>query len=392
MHRRSLLLAALLSSGAGQDLAAEIIPVGFLGTPPPPRGTESPVDEVAPDAGLAGARLGIRDNDGTGRFTGQRFTLSGHMLAPGEDAVAAATALADGGIRFLVACLPAAVLQKVLDAPALRDVLILNAAAPEDALRNESCRANLLHTAVSHAMLADGLAQYLVWKRWPRWFLVVGRQPGDALYAAALHRAAERFGAEIVAEKPWRFEMGQGRTDTGYVTLQTEIPAFTRVRDHDVLVVADEGDEFGAYLEGRTARPRPVAGTHGLVATGWSPVTEAWGATQLQNRFHGLAGRRMTAWDYAAWLAVRAVGQAAIRGHTSDPTAITARMRGPDFLLAGFKGQGLSFRDWDGQMRQPVLIAGPRLLVSASPQPGFLHQVTPLDTLGYDRPESGCKL
>lgn len=314
------------------------------------------------------------------------------MLVPGEDAVAAATAMADGGIRFLTACLPAAVLRQVLDAPALRDVLILNAAAPEDALRNGSCRPNLLHTAVSHAMLADGLAQYLVWKRWPRWFLVVGRQPGDALYAAALHRAAERFGAEIVAEKPWRFEMCQGRTDTGHVTLQTEIPAFTRVRDYDVLVVADEGDEFGAYLEGRTARPRPVAGTHGLVATGWSPVTEAWGATQLQNRFRSLAGRRMTARDYAAWLAVRAVGQAAVHGRTSDPAAIAARMRDPDFLLAGFKGQGLSFRDWDGQMRQPVLIAGPRLLVSASPQPGFLHQVTPLDTLGHDRPESGCRL
>ena len=28
------------------------------------------------------------------------------------------------------------------------------------------------------------------------------------------------------------------------------------------------------------------------------------------------------------------------------------------------------------------------MLVSVSPQEGFLHQRTPLDTLGYDEPES----
>jgi hypothetical protein len=31
-------------------------------------------------------------------------------------------------------------------------------------------------------------------------------------------------------------------------------------------------------------------------------------------------------------------------------------------------------------------------VVSISPQPGFLHQVNTLDTLGFDRPETKCKL
>jgi hypothetical protein len=31
-------------------------------------------------------------------------------------------------------------------------------------------------------------------------------------------------------------------------------------------------------------------------------------------------------------------------------------------------------------------------VVSVSPQEGFLHQFSELDTLGYDQPESGCKL
>jgi ABC transporter substrate binding protein (PQQ-dependent alcohol dehydrogenase system) len=68
-----------------------------------------------------------------------------------------------------------------------------------------------------------------------------------------------------------------------------------------------------------------------------------------------------------------------------------AYLRGSDFILSGFKGQGQSFRPWDGQMRQPILIAGPRLLVSLSPQAGYLHQGSELDTLGTDREESRCR-
>ncbi len=221
---------------------------------------------------------------------------------------------------------------------------------------------------------------------------MTGRTPGDKLQAEAFRRAAKRFGAEIAAEKDWTFRPGHARTDTGHVALQSEIPAFTQVRDHDVLVVADETNEFGDYLPGRTALPRPVAGTHGLVATAWSAVSEQWGATQLQARFEKQAGRRMNAVDYAAWAAARAIGEAAIRARSSDPAVIAAYLRGPDFILSGFKGQGQSFRPWDGQMRQPILIAGPRLLVSVSPQTGYLHRGSELDTLGTDREESRCRL
>jgi ABC transporter substrate binding protein (PQQ-dependent alcohol dehydrogenase system) len=158
-----------------------------------------------------------------------------------------------------------------------------------------------------------------------------------------------------------------------------------------VLVVADEHDRFGEQLFGRTALPRPVAGTHGLVATGWSSVNEQWGAAQLQRRFAQRFGRAMTAVDYAAWAAVRAIGEAAFRTRSADADTIAAYLRGPEFALSGFKGRGQSFREWDGQMRQPILIAGPRALVSVSPQPGFLHRFSELDTLGADREESRCK-
>ena len=60
------------------------------------------------------------------------------------------------------------------------------------------------------------------------------------------------------------------------------------------------------------------------------------------------------------------------------------------FDLAAFKGQKLTFRDWDGQLRQPILLTADKVVVSVSPQAGFLHQMSQLDTLGIDRPETTC--
>lgn len=388
-----LLLTLLVLSLASPALAQEkTIAIGFLTQARDPIQPVSPLDQEIRDEGAAGARLGIADNTSTGRFTSQRFTLVERTITKDMKPEDAIRDLAKEGIRFVVADLDASLLIAAASTPEADEMLLLNARAPDDVIRNESCRANLLHTIPSRAMLADALAQYLMTKRWRRWFLVTGSAPGDKLQAEAFRRAATRFGAEIVGEKEWTFKPGHARTDTGHVTLQSEIPVLTQVADHDVLVVSDEVNEFGEYLSYRTARPRPVAGTHGLVTTGWSVVSEQWGATQLQARFEKLAGRRMTAIDYAAWAAIRAIGEAATRTHSSDPVTIMTYLRSPDFILSGFKGQGQSFRAWDGQMRQPILIAGPRLLVSVSPQAGYLHQGSELDTLGFDREESRCQL
>ena len=60
--------------------------------------------------------------------------------------------------------------------------------------------------------------------------------------------------------------------------------------------------------------------------------------------------------------------------------------------VAAFKGQKLTLRDWNLQLRQPILLGDGRTIASVSPQEGFLHQVSELDTLGFDRPETKCKL
>lgn len=368
--------------------------VGYLGQEEVPRQPLSFLEPELRDEGVQGARLGITDNNTTGRFLNQRFELVEVVIPRSTDPTAAVAAqmqaLADKGVRLLVADLPAERLVQALDQPAARGMLVLNARTPDDSLRNEACRPNLLHTMPSRRMLADALAQYLVWKRWTRWMLVAGRYPEDEAYAEALRRAAKKFGAKIVEQKSWTFEEGNRRADSGHTTVQSLVPTMTQGADHDVLVVADERDIFGEYLPFRTAEPRPVAGTQGLVPTNWSRVHEQWGATQLHSRFEKQAGRWMTPRDHAAWVAVRAVGEAATRTRSADPEQLSRFITGPDFTLAAFKGQALSFRPWDGQLRQPVLLAGPRMLVSVSPQDGFLHRVTTLDTLGDDQSDSRC--
>ena len=60
--------------------------------------------------------------------------------------------------------------------------------------------------------------------------------------------------------------------------------------------------------------------------------------------------------------------------------------------LAAFKGQRLTLPHWNMQLRQPILLVDGRMVVSVSPQEGFLHQVSELDRLGIDRPEPKCRL
>ncbi len=368
------------------------VAIGYVTRAAEPLVPTSLLDPVVEDAGVQGARLGIADNNGTGRLTQQRFVLAEIKVAEDGDVAEALRRFLADGIRIIVADLTAADLLSLADRPEARGALIFNVRARDDALRNKDCRANVLHVMPNRAMLADALAQYLVWKRWRNWYLVVGRHPGDKAFADAVKRAAGRFGGKIVGEKEWTYDVGARRTDSGHVNAQQEVPAFTQGPEHDVLVVADEADEFGELLSYRNFLPRPVAGTHGLVATPWHRAHEQWGATQFHNRFHRQAQRWMTERDYAAWVAVRSVGEAATRTLSADAAQIAAYIRGPQFVLAAFKGVGVTYRDWDGQMRQPVLVSGPRMLISVSPQPGFLHQFSEFDTLGYDRPETGCKL
>jgi ABC transporter substrate binding protein (PQQ-dependent alcohol dehydrogenase system) len=375
-------------------LAAEQteIKIGYL------RGVPSKIrlslmDVPADNDGLAGAQLAIDDNNTTGRFINQRYVLIDRQIRNGDDIGASVEALADEGASFVVSDLDAESLLTAADRGKARGVVVINAAATDDRLREEDCRANVVHVAPTRSMLTDGLAQYLAWKKWRRWVLIVGSHDKDKLFAAALRRSAMRFGAKIVDEREFRDTGGARRTDSGIVEVQRQMPVLTQgAPEYDVLVAADESEVFAGYLPYRTWDARPVAGSAGLVPTTWDAAFDQWGAVQLQNRFIKAWRRFMTPLDMQAWSATRLVGEAAARTNSNDPEKLFAFIKSSDFSLAAFKGQRLTLRDWNLQLRQPILLFDGRNTVSVSPQEGFLHQVSELDTLGFDRPETKCKL
>lgn len=366
--------------------AIQTIDIAYLSqTQTPPEQILSNLDPFVADKGSEGAELAVSDNNTTGEFTKQKFVLH-KFIVPTEGNVSDIfkTQIASK-FSYVITNLNSENTLAISTLGKNTDTLFFDAGTFDDALRNQQCDENTLHILPSRSMKADALAQYMMQKKWTKWFLIVGNTPEDSLFADALKRAAKRFGMKIVTEKKWE------HTFEARKTAQSDIAVFTQSGDYDVLMVADEQGLFGEYLAYRTWLARPVAGTQGLIATSWHPTHELWGATQIQHRFQALAKRDMTEQDSAAYLAVRAIGEAATRTKSNEIKTVREYLKNPQFTLQGYKGSALSFRAWDGQLRQPILLASPRSLVAVAPIEGFLHPKTELDTLGYDEKDSSCK-
>ncbi|WP_227367478.1 ABC transporter substrate-binding protein [Halomonas sp. M20] len=376
-----------------QNPGSATVTIGYLGLARPDAlESLSVLDPVLDDEGVQGARLAIADNNTAGQFLGQEFVLVEAIVTSRTEVSDGLQQLVEQGADWIVSGLPRAALEVLLEEPALEDRVVFNAAAPDDALRGKSCRANLFHTTPSRRMLADALAQFLGYKQWTRWALVHGNTDEDRLRVKAQRGAAKRFGHAIVDESMWPYDPMARRAEGGFHAIQREIPVFVQAfAEHDVLVIADENDYFGEYFPFQTRLPRPVAGTQGLTPTAWHRAHESWGAVQLQRRFEEQAERWMTPRDFAAWLAVRSLGEAAARTGAVAPEKLRDYMTGEAFELAGYLGLPVSYRPWNHQLRQPILVTGPRMVVSVSPQEGYLHPVSPLDTLGADQGESQCR-
>jgi ABC transporter substrate binding protein (PQQ-dependent alcohol dehydrogenase system) len=350
------------------------------------------VDPILKDNGIQGARLAIQDNNKSGQFLGQEYQLVEDIVPADGDVAAKAKEILKDGPAIIVADLEAKDLLAVADLPEAKASIIFNVRLSDDTLRGEQCRFNIFHIAPTWSMRADALAQYLIWKKWTKWFVLKGVAPSDRDYDAAVERAAGRFGGKIVEQREYKFDTANPRTDSGHQQIQTQMPEVTQgAPEHDVLWVVDTTEHFGEYVPYRDYDPRPVVGTQGLVAVAWHRSYEQYAGTQMQHRFERFAKRVMTERDYSAWIAVRAIGEAVTRSGKSDVPAIRDYILSDAFTVAAFKGEGLSFRGWDHQLRQPLLITGARSLVSMSPQEGFLHPKSLTDTLGYDEPETKCK-
>ena len=383
-----VLFTAAISVFCGTNSHAQTadihVTIGYVDRIVPPPPVLSNLDPVPEDEGIQGARLGVADNATTGKFLGQKFELV-EASAESDDAFLAAGAGLLGQTPFLIVDAPAELLLALSRLPEAEHAILFNISAADTSLRSESCSANILHTIPSRAMLADALSQFAVKKRWTRWAIISGDRPSDQLFAEALRNSAMKFRLELVGEKTWKFDADMRRS------AGSEVPLFTQdFPDHDLLVIADEANDFGRYVPYNTWLPRPVGGSEGITPSGWSASVEEFGAAQLQSRFREMASRGMRAVDYVGWLAARAIGEAVTRTGNADAGALRDYLLSDEFQLAGFKGRPLTFRKWNGQMRQPIPLTHPHAVVLQAPVEGFLHRRNELDTLGLDYRESGC--
>ncbi len=234
-------------------------------------------------------------------------------------------------------------------------------------------------------MLSDALAQYLAARNWRKALVLQGPLPGDALMTDAFNRSAKRFGIKITQHKPFKLTGDPRERDLGNTRL------LTGEREHEFVAVMDSDGEFARTVPYATQWPRPVVGASGLVATAWHPQWERYGGPQLSRRFAKLAQRPMQGHDWAAWMAGRAVAAVLVDLPKAPVAQQLKALRGAGVALDGFKGRKLSFRAWDGQLRQPVFVSHVDGVAGVAPLDGVLHRTDVLDTLGVDEPESACK-
>ncbi|WP_424894611.1 branched-chain amino acid ABC transporter substrate-binding protein [Tepidimonas sp. HKU79] len=311
------------------------------------------------------------------------------IVLPSSAALSKALAdLKAAKVQYIVADLPAAEMRALVQAvpTVLGGAIVFNVAADDDALRGPHCAPYLLHTYPSRAMLSDALAQYLAAHNWRKALVLRGPLSGDALQLDAFNRAAKRYGIRTVSLKSFKPTGDPRERDLGNVRLLTGADL-----EYEVVVVLDSDGEFARTVPYATQLPRPVVGAAGLVAVPWHPQWERNGGPQLSRRFAKSAQRPMTGHDWAAWIAGRAVATVLLELPKAPVAQQLKALRGGSLGLDGFKGPRLSFRTWDGQLRQPIFLSHVDGVIGVAPLDGVLHPKDVLDTLGVDEAESACK-
>lgn len=345
----------------------------------------SNIIEEPEDLGIKGAEIAIIDSNKSAKFLNQNFTLESKTSFDENELISAFEEFIKNKNSYVLLNVEDVLLEKLLKNPLSKDALLINASSQNTNLRKTICQNNLLHTSASNAMLYDGLVQFLVKRDFKKIFLLSGKNPKDLQIKEDIKRAAKKFGAQIVVEKDWDNNSDIRRKASD------EFPVFTQAKDYDVILLADYYGDFGEFVYFNSWLPRPVAGTQGLTPVLWHKVIEQWGAAQMQSRFEKFASRWMEPKDYTNWVAIRSIISAITKTNSAELETNIKFIYSEEFDVAAYMGRKLSFRDYNGQLRMPISLVQPRALISTSPQDGFLHPITDLDTLGIAPFEMECK-
>ena len=383
-------LGLILSLWATVAGAQETLKIAVISLNPDPRYDEAMayarIETNQASDPLTAAELALADMGMLLDTAGLTVELRSITAADLEGVSAAAAQFTVQGGRYLILDLPADEVDAVVSALGPEGPLSINATAAEDWLRRR-CHPRLLHTAASDRMTSDALIQHFVKQRWNRVLVLHGKTSRDLARAESFIEAASRFRLRIADQRTFDLSTNPALREQNNIALLTG-----NLRDYDVVFVADSFGEYSRYLPFQTALPRPVVGATGLVPLEWHWSLERYGAPQVNSRFENRQElvQRMSWQDWSVWIATRAVLTAEAKSRDRGPAAIETFLRSPDLRLDGSKGAQLSFRSWDGQLRQPILLATTNAVIAIAPLEGYLHRTNTLDSLGVDEPEFSC--
>jgi hypothetical protein len=125
----------------------------------------------------------------------------------------------------------------------------------------------------------------------------------------------------------------------------------------------------------------------------WDGALARFGADTLNGRYEAKFGRPMTPHSWAAWFAVKALWESALRMKSADPARLSEFLVRDTTQFDGHKGRPLSFRPWDHQLRQFLYarING-KLIDVPENAPKTIGSRTFLDRLGTSGAESACHI
>ncbi len=270
----------------------------------------------------------------------------------------------------------------------------INVRHPDTDLRDQMCLPSLYHTIPSERMYFDALGQFLIFRGWRKVLVVHGPSKRDKKRTEILKKSLKKFGAEISDTRQYTLSHHPDDRD------ENKPEFLTGGASYDVVAVIDSDKDFGRYIQYSTRRARPVVGDVGLPPVGWHRTLERYGAPQLNERYQKFdrsnpltSNEAMSDAEFAAWSAIKLITNSLSVAEMDGAVLIPRQiLKHPDTQVDLYKGTRGSIREWNHQLRQPILLATGEAVIAVAPMPKFLHPKHYVDTLGLDKPESPCQL
>ena len=273
------------------------------------------------------------------------------------------------------------------------NLLLINARSNDNDFRKDLCKENFFHVIPSNKMYTDAIAQYLIEKNWKKVLVIHGPNEKDLAKYNSFFLSSRKFNLDIIETRKFTLSKNpKDRKKNNYKLISTG-------DKFNVIVIFDDFGEFSRKLPYSTLKPHLIFGDSGLSPKAWHWSWERNGGPQLNKRFKRdnfeikgeTKDRNMNDNDWAAWASVKLIVEA-LKVKNSKKIVFLDSFLDKNLSIDIYKGKTGSFRLWNNQLRQPILMTTHNAVIMKMPSEKFMHKKILEDTLGFDKNESNCNI